>query len=250
MNMKIGIFGTGNIGGTLARKLAANGHDVRITKSDGAEKLKGFAAEIGAAAVDAYGAVDGADLIILSIPFPAIATLPKDLFDHNPDTVPLVDTGNYYPGMRDPKITEIDNGMTESVWVSQQLGRPIIKAFNNILAATLADLGRPSGSPDRIAAAVAGDDAAQKRIVMGIVDEVGLEPVDAGSLEESWRQQPSTPAYCCDWNANEMNEALAAAVKGKAAAKRDRMMEQYSALGPDITHDQMVASNRKVNAGK
>lgn len=248
--MKIGIFGTGNIGGTLARKLASSGHDVRITKSDGAKKLQGFAAEIGATAVDACGAVEGADLIILSIPFPAIATLPKGLFDYIPATVPVIDTGNYYPGMRDPIIAEIENGMAESVWVSQQLGRPIIKAFNNILAATLADLGRPSGSPDRIAAAVAGDDAVQKGMVMRIVDEMGLEPVDAGSLEESWRQQPSTPAYCCDWNANEMKEALAAAVMGEAAAKRDRMMEQYSALGPDITRDQMVASNRKVNAGK
>ena len=93
---------------------------------------EGFAAEIGATAVDAHGAVDGADLIILSIPFPAIASLPKDLFANVPASVPVLDTGNYYSGMRDPKIAEIDDGMTESVWVSQQLGRPIIKAFTGV----------------------------------------------------------------------------------------------------------------------
>lgn len=182
--------------------------------------------------------------------FPVIADLPKDLFTNVPADVPVVDTGNYFPGMRDPRFAEIDGGMTESVWVSKQLGRPIVKAFNSILAATLADLGRPSGSPDRIAAAIAGDGQVQKNIVMGIVDEVGLEPVDSGSLEASWRQQPSTPVYCCDWNAKETREALAAAVKGQAAAKRDRLMDQYAALGPNMTHDQTVASNRKANAGK
>ena len=140
--MKIGVIGTGNIGGTLARKLSAAGHDVRVANSRGLEGVRAFADEIGATAVDTRGAVEGADVIVISIPFPAVAELPKDLFDTVPQDVPVVDTGNYDPGMRDPQIPDIDAGMPQSVWVSKQLGRPVIKAFNNILAHSLAELGR------------------------------------------------------------------------------------------------------------
>lgn len=111
---------TGNIGGTLARKLVAAEHDVRITNSKPSEKLNAFAADIGATPVDAQGAVDGADLIILSIPFPAVAELPQTLFANLPANVPIVDTGNYYPGMRDQHIAAIDKGLPESVWVSNK----------------------------------------------------------------------------------------------------------------------------------
>ncbi len=246
--MRIGIIGVGNIGGTLARKLRAAGHEVRVANSKGPEGVKAFADEIGAAAVDTMGAADGADMIIISIPFPAITKLPKDLFENVPQGVPIVDTGNYYPGMRDPQIAEIDAGMPESIWVSKQLGRPVIKAFNNILADSLADLGRPETSPDRLAVAVAGDDHAQKQMVMNIVNEVGFDPVDTGTLDESWRQQPSTPAYCCDYNSEEMRKALAAAVRGEAPNKRDRLPELFAALGPNPSHAEIIAANRSANA--
>src|SRR5436190_12522812 len=118
--MKIGVIGTGNIGGTLARKLSAAGHDVRVANSRGLEGVRAFADEIGASAVDTRGAVEGADVIVISIPFPAVAELPKDLFDTVPQDVPVVDTGNYYPGMRDTQIAEIDAGMPQSVWVARQ----------------------------------------------------------------------------------------------------------------------------------
>ena len=160
----------------------------------------------------------------------------------------MIDTGNYYPGMRDPRIPQIDEGMPESVWVSRQLGRPVIKAFNNILAYTLAELGRPQGSSGRLAVAIAGDDAQTKAVVSRLVDEVGFDVVDTGVLAESWRQQPSTPAYCCDFDAGETRKALAAATPGEAPRKRDRMMETYSKLGPNPTHADVVASNRVTNA--
>ena len=217
--MKIAIIGTGNIGGTVASKLSAAGHNVCVANSRGPESLKGFAGEIGATAVDTHGAVKGVDLIVISIPFPAVAELPKDLFDAVPRGVPVIDTGNYYPGLRDPQIPEIDGGMPHSNWVSKQLGRPVIKAFNNILAYSLAELGRPEGSSGRLAVAVAGDDVRSKQIVMHIVNETGFDPVDAGPLNESWRQQPGTPAYCCDYDAEMTRKGLAAAVKGEAPKK-------------------------------
>ncbi|GGD26079.1 NADPH-dependent F420 reductase [Aureimonas glaciei] len=245
--MKIGIIGIGNIGGTLARKLVAASHQVRVANSKGAEAVRPFADEIGATATDAQGAVDGVDLVILSIPFPAVANLPKDLFDGLPDSVSVVDTGNYYPGLRDPQIAELDAGKTESVWVTEQIGRPVIKAFNNILAHSLAELGRPAGSPERLAVAVAGDDAAAKQTVMGIANDVGFDAVDGGTLQESWRQQPGTPGYCCDYDAATMRKALAAAVPGEAPAIRDRLLENMSTSGPRLTHDDMIAMNRSAN---
>lgn len=245
--MKIGIIGVGNIGGTLARKLSAAGHDVRVANSKGPDDVHDFAQEIGARPVDARGAVEGADLVILSIPLPAVAKLPKDLFGGLPNSAPIVDTGNYYPGLRDPQIEELDGGKTESVWVSEQIGRPVIKAFNNILAHSLAELGRPEGASDRIAVAVAGDDVAAKRIVMGIVNEVGFDPVDGGPLSESWRQQPVTPGYCCDYDAETMRRALAQAVHGEASAIREQHFEHLAQLWPNASHADVIAANRAVN---
>ena len=247
--MKIGIIGTGNIGGTLARKLTQTGHDVRVANSRGVEGVRSFADAIGAEAVDTHGAVKGVDMIIVSIPFPAVAALPKDLLDDVPQEVPIVDTNNYYPGLRDPQIPEIDAGQAESVWVSEQLGRPVIKAFNNIPVYSLAELGRPKGEAGRIAIAVAGDDAEQKRLVMNLIDdEFGFDPVDGGSLEESWRQQPCTRAYCCDWDAETMREMLAAAVKGEASKKLEKFPEQLMALGATPDHADIIALNRSLYA--
>src|SRR5207244_11698119 len=112
-------------------------------------------------------------------------------------------------------VPEIDAGMPESVWISQQLGRPIFKAFNSILFHALSELGKPEGSPDRLAILVAGDDARAKQIVMGPVNETGFDPVDGGSLEESWRQQPSKPAYCCAYDAAKMGARVRARGQGE-----------------------------------
>ncbi|WMT92410.1 NAD(P)-binding domain-containing protein [Pelagibacterium sp. H642] len=245
--MEIGVIGVGAIGGTIARKLSANGHSVRVANSRGPGAVKDFAGEIGAAAVDVYGAVKGADVLILSIPFPAVEKLPADLFDAASSDLVIIDTGNYYPDMRDPRIAEIDAGIPESVWVSKQIGRPVIKAYNNILAPSLAELGQPEGSPGRLAVAVAGDDTRAKQITMQLVNETGFDPVDGGTLDQSWRQQPSTPSYCCDYDAETMREALAAAVKGEAEKIRDNWKEIFGKLPANPTHADMIALNRSVN---
>ncbi|NVD74070.1 NAD(P)-binding domain-containing protein [Duganella sp. BJB1802] len=218
--MKVAVVGTGNIGGTLARKLVAAGHIVSVANSEGRESLEQFATEIGAVAANIDDVATGADAVILAIPSNAIATLSRDFLDSISPEATVIDTSNYYPGLRDSRIPEIDAGMTESVWVSSQLGVPVVKAFNNALAYTLANLGLPTGKPGRLAIAVAGDVAEKKEIAMTLVNHVGFDPVDAGSLEESWRQQPSTPAYCCDYDAETMRAALLAAIKGAAESPR------------------------------
>src|ERR1019366_7074975 len=132
MPMRIGIIGAGEIGGTLARHLAALGHQVLIANSRGPESLIALAAEIGATPASAVDTAKGGDIVILSIPEKAVATLPRELFASVPGSVVMVDTGNYYPELRDGRIDAIERGMLDSQWVAQQIGRPVIKAFNNI----------------------------------------------------------------------------------------------------------------------
>lgn len=242
--MKIGIIGVGKIGSTLARKYVAAGHEVRVANSKGLDGVRPVAEGLGAIPADVRGAVEGADAIILSIPFPSVCSLPADLFDGVDDAVPVIDTGNYYPGMRDPQIPEIDEGMTESVWVARQLGRPVVKAFNNVLAETLADFGLPEGAAGRQAIAVAGDDPHTKQIAMELVNESGFDPVDSGSLEDSWRQEPYTPAYCCDYDAPTTRAKLTEAVKGVGRTKIAVIGEVMASMDEFPHHQQWVDMNR------
>lgn len=205
--MKIGIIGAGHIGATLTRRLRALGHDVAVANSRSPETLAELAAETGALAVTAAEAPAGADLVVITIPMKAIPALGPGILDPAPAGAVIVDTGNYYP-MRDGHIAPIEAGIPESAWVSQVLGRPVIKAFNNIQAQHLMDAGTPAGTPGRIALPVAGDDTAGKASVMALIDALGFDPVDAGGLEESWRQQPGTPVYGTDLDAAGVAQAL------------------------------------------
>jgi predicted dinucleotide-binding enzyme len=209
--LRIGIIGAGNIGGTLTRRLTDLGHDVAVANSRGPESLADLAALTGAKAVTASEAARDKDVVIVTIPEKHIPDLPSGLFDRARDNLVVVDTGNYYPRQRDGRIGAIEDGLTESRWVEQHLGRPVVKAFNNIYAKHLMNLGKPAGDPGRIALPVAGDDAAAKAVVIRLMDELGFDGVDAGSIAESWRQQPGTPVYAKDYDAESLRYALAQA---------------------------------------
>lgn len=209
--MKIGIIGAGHIGGALTRRLARIGHEVSVANSRGPETLAKLAKESGASAVTVTEAARMKDLVIVTIPQKNIPKLPRDLFAGVPETTVVVDTGNYYPRQRDGRIDAIESGTTESRWVAQQIGRPVVKAFNNIYAQHLMERGRPAGAAGRIALPVAGDDRRAKEVVIKLLDELGFDGIDAGALDESWRQQPGTPVYGTDLDADGVRGALAAA---------------------------------------
>lgn len=213
--MNIGIIGAGHIGGTLTRRFSALGHKVFIANSRGPETLRELVAETGAQAVSVKEAARSGEVVVVTIPMKNLSNLPRDLFKGVSDHVAVVDTCNYYPQQRDGRIDEIEKGMPESRYVEQQIGHPVIKAFNNIYAQHLMDLGQPQGSPRRIALPVSGDDKAAKAIVLRLVDELGFHGVDAGGLDESWRQQPGTPVYAQDFNAEGVRRALSEASKDR-----------------------------------
>jgi hypothetical protein len=218
--MRIGIIGAGSMGATLARHLARLGHHVSIANSRGPESLTASAAEIGATPVSVVDAVDAADIVILAIPTKAVVDLPRELFANVPSSVAVIDIGNYHPELRDGRIEAIDRGMLDSQWVARQIGRPVIKAFNNIFAESLLEKGAPRGTKGRIALSVYGDSSDAKAAVLRLVDDLGFDPVDGGVLDDSWRQQTGTPAYCRDLEAAALRRALVEADRSRIADYR------------------------------
>ena len=206
--MRIGIIGAGNIGSTLTRRFAQLGHDVFVANSRGPETLRDLARETGAKAVTPKEAAREGEVVIVTIPEKNIPKLSRDIFADTTKNAVIVDTGNYYP-RRDGQITEIESGVTESRWVSKQLARPVVKAFNNIYAQHLLERGKPRGTPGRIALPVAGDDKRAKDVVIKLLDELGFDGVDGGGLDDSWRQQPGSPVYGTDFDAEGVKKALA-----------------------------------------
>ncbi len=186
------------MGRILARSLAQKlGHHVSIANSRGpGPALDAVAAEAGATPASVLDAVRGSEIVFLAIPTKAVADLPPGLFASNAAVV--VDLGNYHPELRDGRIDAIDRGMPDSRWVAGQIGRPVVKALNNIFAASLLEKGVPKGARGRIALPVSGDPPEARAMVLRLVDDLGFDPVDAGELDNSWRQQTGTPAYCKD----------------------------------------------------
>ncbi len=244
--MKIGIIGAGNIGATLARKFVAAGHTVKLAGSKGSEAVRDKAAEVGAVPVSAKDAVKDVAVIILSIPF---AKIPDVAGVFVPADTVVIDTSNYYP-MRDGNIADVDGGKPESVWVSEHLGRPVVKAFNAVLAETLTNGGTPSGTAHRIAIPVAADDAHAMAVARGLVDETGFDALDAGDLAHSWHQQPGTPAYCTELTLPELQVVLSAADKARAPVDRDVLIKGFMETKTLLSHKQIVARNREVTAAQ
>ena len=227
--MNIGIIGAGHIGSALAGRLTSLGHAVYIANSRGPETLTDVAQKTGATPVTAPEAAQHGDLIVVTIPLKNIPDLPKNLFEGVPADVPVIDTSNYYPLLRDGQMPELETGdLTESEWVQQHLGRPVVKVFNNIYAAHLENKGQPAGTPGRIALPVAGDDAAAKQQVMALVEELGFDAVDDGSLHQSWRQQPGTPAYGADMPADKLRAQLASLGTERTPAQHAQFLANHA----------------------
>ena len=178
--MRIGIIGAGSMGQILAGYLARLGHDVSISNSRGPESLTAVAAEIGARAVSVVDAVETSEIVFIAIPTKAVADLPPGLFAEVSEGVIVVDVSNYHPELRDGRIDAIEQGMPESQWVARQVGRPVVKAFNAILAESLFEKGVPKGTKGRIALPVAGDPPEARATVLRLVDDLGFDPVDGG----------------------------------------------------------------------
>ncbi|MGW2017838.1 NADPH-dependent F420 reductase [Streptomyces sp. NPDC001927] len=219
-SMKIGIIGAGNIGGNLTRRLTALGHDVSVANSRGPHTLTALADETGATPVTVGEAARGAEIVVVTVPLKAVPDLPSGLFADAAEGFALIDTNNYYP-QRDGRIAAIeDDGLTESRWTEGHLGHPVIKAFNGTYASDILDRPLPAGDPERLALPVAGDDEVAKKTVRALIDQLGFDTVDAGGIDDSWRQQPDTPVYGLRAGVEAVTKALAEASPERPATFR------------------------------
>ncbi len=189
-----GFIGSGNIGSTVARLATAAGDEVVMSNSRGPETLADLVAELGprARAGTPEEAAAAGDVVVVTIPLKALPDVPVEPLRGKV----VIDTMNYYP-QRDGQIAALDDGSTTSSELLQaHLPQShVVKAFNNITAAHLGSLDRPSGDPDRSALAISGDDAGAKARVTALLDTLGYDTVDLGPLAEGRRIEPGTPAY-------------------------------------------------------
>ena len=188
--MRVGVIGSGHVGATAARLLAAAGHDVVFANSRGPDTLADLVDEIGerARAETVAGAAGDGDVVLLALPFGGYGELPAEQLAGKV----VIDAGNYYPG-RDGHDAALDDDETTS---SEELaalvpGARVVKAFNTLFWEHLRDRG---GEPDRIVLFVAGDDADAKATVAALIEDIGFAPVDVGDLAGGGRKlQPGGP---------------------------------------------------------
>lgn len=235
--MKIGILGAGPIGTTISKHLYNVGHDVKIADVRSIDKLEGK--DFKGSAVTFDEAIQNIDVLIISIPFNVVPTIKEKLSYLGENTI-IIDTTNYYP-FRDGNIQAIEEGKVESVWVSEQIGRPVIKAFNNLLAMTLQNI--TSTDNKKIAMAISGDNQNHKDTVKNMVNEIGIDVVDNGVINNSWRHQPGAPAYCTELDKDQLQRALQIAEKSNIPVNRDEIINHFR---PEMQHEDIVSMNRKV----
>jgi predicted dinucleotide-binding enzyme len=227
--MRIGILGVGNIGKLIALRAAAAGHDVKVANSGDPKTVDAEVLATGARAEWTKDVVKDIDVLILSIPFFKMPVL-GPLISGLPENTVVIDTSNYYPGKpgfytgRDPAIPELDKEKSETEWMQEQLGRPVAKAWNNILSETLDKKSHPKNHPERLAIAVAADRPRDLEVAVELVELTGFDAFHTGSIKESWRQQPGAPVYCTDMRASELPSALAATERARLPARRDLAM--------------------------
>jgi predicted dinucleotide-binding enzyme len=227
--MKIGVIGTGDIGVVIVKKLRDAGYPVKMANSKGPDSLRELAAKTGAIPVSVEEVVQDVDILFLVLPQKAFPVLPKGLLNKAKKGTIVIDVGNYYP-FRDDRIDELENGLTESVWVEKQIGRPVIKVLNSIISNALAKAGRPAGSRDRVALPISGDDPKAKEIVAQLLDRFGFDSVDAGTIAESWRQQPGSPVYCTNPTKEELQKWLKNVDRSSQVTNRERARKAHFAV--------------------
>ena len=205
--MRIGLIGSGNIGGTLARLLAGAGHEVILANSRGPESLAGLVAEIGPAATAATpaGAAEAGEVVVVAIPFFRYPDLPAAELAGRI----VVDATNYYAG-RDGSFPEIAAGRAGSseLLAAALPNARLVKAFNTIHFRHLAADGVPTGTPGRRAIPIAGDDAGAKATVAARIDQIGFDAYDGGSLAGGRRFDPGTPLFNVALTSEEVAAAL------------------------------------------
>lgn len=207
--MRIGIIGAGLIGRAVAQLFIAAGHEVMLSNSRGPHTMSDVLKDIPRSLVGTIeDAAQFGEVVLVAIPLKHYRSVPANWLKGKT----VMDANNYYPE-RDGHIVALDRfETTTSRLLSEHLpSSSVVKVFNAILARDLVRDSRPKAAPDRRAMPIAGDDPVAKSLVIKLLDEIGFDAVDAGSLDESWRFERAKPAYCIVLDKERLKAALAAA---------------------------------------
>ena len=191
--MKIGIIGSGNIGGTLGQHWAKSGHEVMFS-SRHPEELEQMAEKVGAKTGTTKEAAAFGEVILLAIPYGKVPDLAQQI--GSLENKILIDAANPYPS-RDGEMAQkvIDNDQTATGYVASQFpGAKTVKAFNSIYFKVLEEKAFRSGD-DRIAVQVCGDDEQAKQTVKELIEDIGFAPQDLGDLSRGVLFEPDAPLY-------------------------------------------------------
>jgi predicted dinucleotide-binding enzyme len=204
---RLGIVGAGKIGTAVARAAVAGGYDVAISGSGAAERIDLIVDVLapGAHAVTTDDVIRHADLIVLAVPMHRFRELPRDLFAGKI----LVDAMNYWEEVdgSDEELATAPNGT--SIVVQQHFSTSrVVKSLNHLGYFKFEQGRRPRGAPDRLAMAAAGDDPTAVAEVMQVIDRLGFDAVDAGSLTAGPALQPEGPVFGIAHTRDELSNLL------------------------------------------
>lgn len=204
--MRIGIIGTGEIGGALARHWAAAGHQLLIS-SRHPEELQALAKELGPnvkVGTPREAAAFG-EVVLVSVPYKATPQIGRDFAAELKGKV-VLDTGNPYPG-RDGDMAVRDRQRGTGVASAEYLpGTRLVRAFNAINSGPLAN--DAFHKPERLGIPLAADDAGAMKIAEQLVRDAGFDPVAVGPLARAREFDVGTPVYVRGMTAAELRRAL------------------------------------------
>ncbi|MCW2669901.1 MAG: oxidoreductase [Frankiales bacterium] len=213
---RLGIVGAGKIGTAVARAAVASGYDVAISGSGAATRIELIVDVLapGAHAVTTDDVVRHADIIVLAVPMHRFRELPRDLFAGKT----LVDAMNYWEDADgvDDELATAPRG-TSAVVQQRFSSSKVVKSLNHLGYFKFEEGRRQRDAPDRLAMAAAGDDAVTVAAVMQLIDRLGFDAVDAGSLDAGLALQPGGPVF----GISHTRDGLSNLLRSKAPSRRE-----------------------------